>query len=93
MSKFFPLSILAASALSFGAVWIATSPSTASAAKGSASVYYPNCDAARAAGAAPLRVGDAGYRARLDRDGDGRACEPYKGGNSGSKRGKRRRRR
>lgn len=39
------------------------------------STYYPNCAAARAAGAAPIRVGDPGYRAGLDRDGDGVACE------------------
>ena len=39
------------------------------------SAYYPNCAAARAAGAAPMRVGDPGYRAGLDRDGDGVACE------------------
>ncbi|WP_328277712.1 excalibur calcium-binding domain-containing protein [Sphingobium sp.] len=36
---------------------------------------YPNCAAARAAGAAPLRRGDDGYSRRLDRDGDGVACE------------------
>lgn len=42
------------------------------------SVYYKNCDAARAAGAAPLRRGDPGYRSELDRDGDGIACEPKK---------------
>jgi hypothetical protein len=39
------------------------------------SVYYPNCSAARAAGAAPIRVGKPGYRRKLDRDGDGVACE------------------
>jgi Excalibur calcium-binding domain len=38
-------------------------------------VYYANCGAARAAGAAPLREGLAGYTARLDRDRDGIACE------------------
>jgi Excalibur calcium-binding domain len=38
-------------------------------------VYYANCAAARAAGAAPLHAGDAGYRSGLDRDGDGVACE------------------
>jgi hypothetical protein len=43
------------------------------------SVYYRNCDAARAAGAAPLSRGDPGYRSKLDRDGDGTACEPYYG--------------
>lgn len=38
-------------------------------------VYYRNCSAARAAGAAPIRAGEAGYAAHLDRDGDGVACE------------------
>ena len=38
-------------------------------------VYYANCAEARAAGAAPLHRGDAGYRSGLDRDGDGVACE------------------
>ncbi|XVS64817.1 excalibur calcium-binding domain-containing protein [Actinosynnema sp. CA-299493] len=40
-----------------------------------ASAYYANCDAARAAGAAPLYSGQPGYRAALDRDKDGVACE------------------
>lgn len=39
------------------------------------SVHFENCDAARAAGAAPVRRGDPGYRAGLDRDGDGVGCE------------------
>ena len=38
-------------------------------------VYYPNCDAVRAAGAAPLLRGERGYRSGLDADGDGIACE------------------
>ncbi|GAA2347194.1 excalibur calcium-binding domain-containing protein [Dactylosporangium salmoneum] len=38
-------------------------------------VYYKNCAAARAAGAAPLYRGEPGYRSGLDRDGDGVACE------------------
>lgn len=38
-------------------------------------VYYGSCADARAAGAAPLRTGDPGYRSGLDRDGDGVACE------------------
>lgn len=42
---------------------------------GGASTYYPNCTAVRAAGAAPIRSGDPGYGAHLDRDGDGVACE------------------
>lgn len=36
---------------------------------------FRNCSEARAAGAAPVRVGDAGYGRHLDRDGDGVACE------------------
>lgn len=39
------------------------------------SVYYKNCDAARAAGAAPIYAGEPGYRSALDRDKDGVACE------------------
>lgn len=36
---------------------------------------FPNCSAARAAGAAPVRMGDPGYGRHLDRDGDGVGCE------------------
>ncbi|MBJ7442230.1 MAG: excalibur calcium-binding domain-containing protein [Sphingopyxis sp.] len=36
---------------------------------------FPNCTAARSAGAAPVRVGDPGYGRHLDRDGDGVGCE------------------
>jgi hypothetical protein len=43
------------------------------------SAFYPNCDSARAAGAAPIHLGEPGYRPPLDRDGDGIACEPYRG--------------
>ncbi|GAA0282106.1 hypothetical protein GCM10009539_82510 [Cryptosporangium japonicum] len=39
------------------------------------SVYYKNCDAVRAAGAAPIHVGEPGYAKHLDRDGDGVGCE------------------
>lgn len=41
----------------------------------SGSVHYANCDAARAAGAAPVLRGDPGYGPHLDRDGDGSACK------------------
>ena len=37
--------------------------------------YYKNCAAARAAGAAPLYRGQPGYRAQMDGDSDGIACE------------------
>ena len=38
-------------------------------------VYYPNCAAARAAGASPVRRGQPGYGSHLDRDNDGIGCE------------------
>ena len=36
---------------------------------------YANCSEAKAAGAAPLSRGEPGYSSKLDRDGDGVACE------------------
>jgi hypothetical protein len=43
---------------------------------GGGSVSYADCAAVRAAGKAPLHRGDPGYATpRLDRDGDGTACE------------------
>lgn len=50
-------------------------PAPAAPAPAPASVYYANCTAVRAAGAAPLYAGQPGYRSGLDRDGDGIACE------------------
>lgn len=41
----------------------------------SAGTAFRNCTEARAAGAAPVRRGDAGYGRHLDRDGDGIGCE------------------
>jgi hypothetical protein len=38
-------------------------------------VYYQNCAAVRAAGAAPIRAGQPGYASHLDRDSDGVGCE------------------
>jgi hypothetical protein len=53
-----------------------STPSTPSAsAAAPESVVYANCDAVRAAGAAPVRRGDPGYSRKLDRDGDGIGCE------------------
>lgn len=37
--------------------------------------YFRNCADARAAGAVPLHRGDPGYRAELDGNDDGVACE------------------
>lgn len=42
------------------------------------SAYYRNCDAARAAGVAPIYRGSPGYRPEMDGDSDGIACEPYR---------------
>lgn len=43
------------------------------------SQYFANCDDARAAGKAPIRAGEPGYRPELDADGDGIACDPHSG--------------
>ncbi|KQY51579.1 hypothetical protein ASD30_19610 [Nocardioides sp. Root140] len=52
-----------------------TDPGVLPAVKSFTSTYFKNCDAARAAGAAPVRRGDPGYGSHLDRDGDGVGCE------------------
>jgi len=41
--------------------------------------HWAGCDAARAAGTAPIYAGEPGHRAGMDGDGDGVACEPYRG--------------
>ncbi|MCQ4607500.1 excalibur calcium-binding domain-containing protein [Corynebacterium pseudogenitalium] len=50
-------------------------PVPAAPAPAPARVYYANCSEARAAGAAPIYEGQPGYSRKLDRDGDGIACE------------------
>lgn len=67
--------IIAASALGASLLIPATAASAAT------DVFYAKCDDARTAGVAPLNAGDPGYRAGLDGDGDGIACED---GESGS---------
>lgn len=47
------------------------------------SVYFSGCSEARAAGAAPIHRGSPGYRAGMDGDGDGVACETYSGSSGG----------
>jgi hypothetical protein len=74
--------IPAAAAAMFVAVYLLTPPPAGSAAarpEEAASVYYPGCNAVRAAGRAPLYRGQAGYREEMDGDGDGIACEPHRG--------------
>ena len=41
-------------------------------------VYFPGCNAVRAAGLAPLYRGQPGYRPEMDGDDDGIACEPHR---------------
>jgi hypothetical protein len=43
------------------------------------SVHYAGCNEVRAAGKAPLTADQPGYRAEMDGDGDGIACEPHHG--------------
>jgi endonuclease YncB( thermonuclease family) len=47
-----------------------------------APTVYANCDTVRAAGAAPIYRGQAGYGSHLDRDGDGVGCEASGGSTS-----------
>lgn len=55
------------------ATWVHDDPG--SPAPTDTSIYFQNCDAARAAGPTPILKGQPGYRPGLDRDGDGAACE------------------
>lgn len=63
----------------FQSMWAVSTNTPQKLATSERSVYFRNCDAARAAGAAPIYRGSPGYRHALDRDGDGIACEPYRG--------------
>lgn len=40
---------------------------------------YSGCDDVRAAGVAPIYSSEPGFSDRLDGDGDGIGCEPYRG--------------
>jgi hypothetical protein len=74
--------IAAAAAAAFAGIYMLTPSGGGAAAPRSeaeASVYYPGCNAVRAAGRAPLYRGQPGYRPEMDGDDDGIACEPYRG--------------
>lgn len=43
------------------------------------SVYFPDCRTAAMGGHINIPKGSPGYRPELDADGDGIACEPYRG--------------
>ena len=62
----------------FAAIWAATAPKSGPApiaAAPAAAVMYADCDAVRAANAAPLRADQPGYRPMLDSNMNGIACE------------------
>ena len=52
-------------------------PAATGSAPAASSVHDSGCNEVRAAGKAPRHAGEPGYRA--DMDGDGIACEPYRG--------------
>ena len=54
---------------------VVAEPAPAAPVEPAPAIAYENCTAARAAGAAPVHSGDAGYGRHLDRDGDGVGCE------------------
>lgn len=54
-------------------------PQTVATSTNTSTWSYRNCREARAAGAAPLYRGQPGYGPHMDGDGDGIACEPYRG--------------
>ena len=89
MTRKFLAATALASVLTFGGVWHLTGPAGLAQAKAIAAsapslpaipVYYSGCNAARAAGAAPIYRGQPGYREEMDGDDDGIACEPFRGG-------------
>ena len=41
----------------------------------SSTIYFKSCKEARAAGYSDIKKGEPGYSSKLDRDGDGIACE------------------
>ena len=89
--------ITLAALATFGVVYVVTPGGSSPAAQATlkavsdTATFYPNCSLAWAADAAPMNRGEPGYRAALDADGDGVACEPMPG--SGSHDGHHRRKR
>lgn len=57
------------------AVSSTAAPSTNTATTTDSNATYSSCSVAKAAGVTPLHRGDPGYSSKLDRDGDGIACE------------------
>lgn len=65
-----------------GLAWASLPPAVAMSAgerqRIEASVTYSGCNEVRALGKAPLHAGEPGYRAEMDGDLDGVACEPHR---------------
>lgn len=61
--------------VAFGASVAVTNYVAGPAEKEPAKVFYTNCAQMLSAGAAPIAMGQPGYRAALDSDQDGMACE------------------
>ncbi|MEG3124620.1 excalibur calcium-binding domain-containing protein [Sphingomonas sp. GB1N7] len=80
MNQRFIITTFAACIFMFAAIFALTAPaslprSAAKADAAPAAVMYADCDAVRAAHAAPLRAGQPGYRPALDANMNGIACE------------------
>lgn len=80
MNQRFIITTFAACIFMFAAIFALTAPASlprpaAKADAAPAAVMYADCDAVRAAHAAPLRAGQPGYRAALDANMNGIACE------------------
>ena len=95
-NRAFLMVLTAGCAAMFAGVFTFTGPSAAPLASEPSMegpVYYSDCNAVRAAGKAPLLIGQPGYRSTMDGDGDGIACEPYRAGGFHGGWGRKRRRR
>jgi endonuclease YncB( thermonuclease family) len=68
-----PVAVVPVAVVPFADVPVATAPPEPTPAP--TSIRYQNCDAVRAAGAAPIHAGDPGWQSKFDRDGDGVGCE------------------
>jgi Excalibur calcium-binding domain/Staphylococcal nuclease homologue len=67
-----PIAVVPVAVVPVAVVPVTAAPTTAAP---PAAVYYQNCTAVRAAGAAPIHAGDPGWQSKFDRDGDGVGCE------------------
>ena len=73
------MTVTSAAAVVFFVVLVQAEPRTQAPDAGpQVPVYFSGCNAARAAGAAPIYEGQPGYRPEMDGDSDGIACEPYR---------------